>query len=542
MAADRASAVLKRVFCAFVLALAFFQFSENTADPDLWAHTMVGERILLTGHLQRVEPYSWTAPGTPWINHELLAEMALGGAHLLAGGAGIFLLKVLVGFLTFGLALKIGAGDLPWPQRAAAWAVGAIAVGEISFGFAARPQIFTALGLSIELWLLRKITRGRLRWALALPILMALWVNTHGGVLAGLALLGITAAAASAQFLWPRWPRLAARIAVEPVSARPVWTLWICGPLCAAALLLNPYGWELIRWTISGVVWLQERPELEEWHGTALGWDHAALYALALLALVSFGLSRRRRALWELAVCAGVAVLAFRSVRHTPLFAIAALAFVPPHLADVILRFRDHFARLEELFRRRGAPWAASALLAVAALGSVAGAFTGAFAMRKEHPLTMEVPKSQYPLSAIAFMREHGLRGNLLVFFDWGELGLWALPDCAPSLDGRWETCYPRPLIPEHFKFFRGEPVDPKILDIGKADLALLRADLPGTRVLSTTDGWKVAYYDDLAVVLVRQPDRFPKLSVEKLPVAGPPDATKGRSPFPDARPARLSQ
>jgi hypothetical protein len=62
-----------------------------------------------------------------------------------------------------------------------------------------------------------------------------------------------------------------------------------------------------------------------------------------------FALSRRRRALWEMAVCAGLAVFAFRSVRHTPLFAIAALAFVPPHLADVILRFRDQYSGLEEL-------------------------------------------------------------------------------------------------------------------------------------------------------------------------------------------------
>jgi hypothetical protein len=193
---------------------------------------------------------------------------------------------------------------------------------------------------------------------------------------------------------------------------------------------------------------------------------------------------------------------------------------------------------LEELFRRRGAQWVASGFLAAAALGASVGAFT----LHKEHPLTMEVPKSQYPLSAIDFMRAHGLRGNLLVFFDWGELCLWALPDCAVSLDGRWETCYPRALITEHFKFFRGEPVDPKILDIGKADLALFRADLPGTLILSQTDGWKVAYYDKLAVVIVRNPRRYPKLALEKLPVAGPPDATKGRSPFPDARPARLSQ
>jgi hypothetical protein len=145
MEASPISPVLKRLFCAFVLALALYQFSENTADPDLWAHVMVGEHILLTGRLQPSEPYSWTAPGTPWINHEWLAEVALGAAHLLAGGTGILLLKMGVGFLAFGIALRIGTGDLSWPQRATAWAVGALAVVEISHGFAARPQIFTAL-------------------------------------------------------------------------------------------------------------------------------------------------------------------------------------------------------------------------------------------------------------------------------------------------------------------------------------------------------------------------------------------------------------
>jgi hypothetical protein len=538
MVAAPVPATLKRLFCASVLALALYQFSENTADPDLWAHTLVGEHLLLTGKLQNAEPYSWTAPGTPWINHELLAETALGAAHWLAGGTGILLLKMLVGFLTFGIALRMGIGDLTWPQRAVAWAVGALAVVEISYGFAARPQIFTALGLAIELGLLRLITRGRNWYALPLPVLFALWVNTHGGVLAGLAVLVVTAATATAQRLWPRWPDLAGKFPVEPVSARSVLVLWISCPLCAAALLVNPYGWELIRWTISGVVWLHERTELAEWHPTPPSWNHAALFVLALLTLISLAFSRRRRALWELAICAGLAVFAFRSVRHTPLFAIAALAFVPPHLADVILRFRDHFSRLEELFRQRGVQMAAATLLGVISLGECAGTFL----LHKEHPLTMEVPRSQYPLSAINFIRAHGLRGNLLVFFDWGEQCLWELPECAVSIDGRWETCYPRDLIPEHWKFYNGEAVDEKILDIGKADLALLPANLAGAAALAHKPGWQAAYYDNLAVLLVREPRRFPKLALEKLPVAGPLGADQGRAPFPDGRPARLNQ
>jgi hypothetical protein len=416
--------------------------------------------------------------------------------------------------------------------------VGALAVVEISYGFAARPQIFTALGLSIELALLRLIIRGRMRWALALPFLFALWVNTHGGVLAGLAVLMVTALAATAQWFWPRWPILQARLPVEPVSKRIVVALWLLCVPCAGALLVNPYGWALIRWTINGVVWLHQRTELEEWRPTTPSWDHVTLYVLALLTLISLALSRRRRALWEMAVCAGLAVFAFRSVRHVPLFAIAALAFVPPHLADVIVRFRDHYAGLEEWMRRRGAQRAVAALLAVTTVGECAGALL----LHKEHPWTMEVPRSQYPLSAIEFIRAHGLRGNLLVFFDWGELCLWELPECAVSIDGRWETCYPRELIPEHWKFYNGEPVDGKILDIGKADLALLPANLAGALSLARKPGWQVVYYDNLAVVLVRDPRRYPKLDLAKLPVAGPPGAAEGRALFPQGRSARLSQ
>ena len=187
-------------FCVLVLALALYQFSENTADPDLWGHTLFGERFLRAGHPDKTEPYSWTAHGLPWVNHEILAEAALGGAHQFAGGTGILFLKFLVGLMTFAIALRLGGENLPWPQRAAAWAVGALAVVEISFGFAARPQIFTALALAVQLWLLRKIHQEKFRRAPALPVLFALWINTHGGVLAGVVVMFAAAGATTLQF------------------------------------------------------------------------------------------------------------------------------------------------------------------------------------------------------------------------------------------------------------------------------------------------------------------------------------------------------
>src|SRR5208282_2531445 len=105
---------------------------------------------------------------------------------------------------------------------------------------------------------------------------------------------------------------LAARMPVEPVSARAVGALWVASAVCPVALLANPYGWELIRWTISGVVWLHHRPELAEWRPTELNWDHAAFFILVAVTALVFLLTHRRRALWEMAVCGGLAVFAAR--------------------------------------------------------------------------------------------------------------------------------------------------------------------------------------------------------------------------------------
>ena len=539
MVEGRLSAALKWLFCASVWALALYQFSENTADPDLWAHTLVGEHLLLTGKLQKVEPYSWTAPGTPWINHELLAETSLGAVHLLAGGTGILLLKILVGFLSFGIALRIGAGDLIWPQRGMTWAVGALAGVEISYGFAARPQIFTALGLAIELWLLRLITRGRIGWICCLPgFVCALgqhaWRSPgrtgradgdHGRV--GDAVMLAQVAAHGRQS-----PRGTHFPAIGGGTGR-----FMCA-LCRGAL-------DQSLWVGVDSVDDQRRCLVARTNRIGRMAPHAAEFEPC--GAICFG-------------DAGVGVLradaaAARTVGDGYMRRLGGICFsvCTPHAAVCDRRpgFRAaalvgrHSAFPESIWRvgaiipeARRATRGCRYLLIVTTVGECAATFV----LHKEHPLTMEVPRSQYPLSAIAFIRAHDLHGNLLVFFDWGEMCLWELPQCAVSIDGRWETCYPRELIPEHWKFYNDEPVDSRILDIGKADMALLPANLAGTLALSHKPGWQVVYYDNLAVVLVREPRRFPDLDSTKLPVAGPPDAALGRAPFPDGRPARLSQ
>ena len=59
-------------------------------------------------------------------------------------------------------------------------------------------------------------------------------------------------------------------------------------------------------------------------------------------------------------------------------------------------------------------------------------------------------------------------------------------------------------MIAAHWKFYNGEEVDAQVLDVDKADLALLPFKLAGALQLKNRPGWRPVYYDDTAVLLAR--------------------------------------
>ena len=508
-------------FCVLVVLLAVFQFSENTVDPDLWGHVVFGQEMIRDGTIPKAEIYSWTAHGQPWINHEVLAEICLGAAHSWLGGSGILLLKLVVGLLTFAVGLRLGLAGLSWPARYFAWALGALAVVEVSYGFAARPQIFTALFLVIELWLLRRIHQGGLRWAFCLPLLFVVWINTHGGALAGIGLLGLATSVSTFQWMFRKQ------------SSEPKRILVLCLSFIGSvvALFCNPWKAELVRWLVDSVLWL--RPQIQEWNPTPFGWNHAAFFILLVLTILAWLFTRRQRQWWEAVACAVFALLALRSTRNSPLFCLVALALVPTHLGNALERFKYLFERLITVGRQPGAQKLAAVLFVTGATGIAVATLT----LHKEHPLTMEVPRSQYPVQAIEFIREQGLSGKTITFFDWGEMVIFHLPECSPSIDGRLDTCYPRELIAAHWKFYNNEPFDRSVLNPDEADFALLPSNLAGALSLREQPGWKAVYFDDVAVVLVRRPERFPRLKELSLPVQGEKSLTTGRAAFANASP-----
>jgi hypothetical protein len=106
-------------FAFAAVAFVWWRVSENTADNDLWGHVLYGQRMIFMRGLETTETLSWTAAGQPWINHEILAEIALGAAHLLGGGLGLWLLMSGLAIITTGWAWWSGVSREPMQRLSA---------------------------------------------------------------------------------------------------------------------------------------------------------------------------------------------------------------------------------------------------------------------------------------------------------------------------------------------------------------------------------------------------------------------------------------
>ncbi len=529
MSAAPASRALGRAWALLATTSAVYFLADNEADNDLWMHLFAGRTIAGRGAIPRIDDASYTAAGLPWVDHEWLTQLAMLGLFELGGSPALWAAKLAIALLTAWLVW------LPVRRHARSpWAWGPVLVlvfAVMARGYAVRPQVLTYFGVAALLawidWLTAESGKrkaesrgeGTFRVPLfsfrcsfrfspsafrssfaAIAIGFALWANLHGAFIAG---LGILAA-------WTVLPeRLVGRDDGPPLGVRAA--------LLATALLavcLNPYGPGLFLYILGE---LRGPHPLSEWQPVALG-DPAQRPFLLLLALGALTLpfSRLVRARpWWAAIAVGVALMACRSQRHTPLAAICAAAPLADQLDAALTRLA---ARTRFRFSA-----AALSLLAVALL-VLAGAQTVMLARLYADRGRIVFAAGDYPVGAIRHLRAAGLRGNLAVPLDWGGYVLWhAAPDVRVSLDGRFATVYPPAVVEDGFAFFRadGDPAATRLLDAYDTTLVLVPRGVP-VPVQSRSE-WRLLYSDAVAALYGRDGE----------PARAPGEAPRGRLPFP---------
>lgn len=410
-------------------------------DPDFGWHLEAGRYILQHG-IPTHDVFSYTATDFRWINHEWLSDVFTSVLYT-AGGFGL-VASVFAAVWTAAIVLA---------ARLRLWLVYALGFIAIAAEVVARANAWTALGLALVLWTVRRDVRlsGRLaakrRWWLV-PM-FALWANLHGGFVIGFIALAV---AAVRDRKW--WPVLA---------------------VSGLATFLNPYGPELYVEIWRTVADPQLRWLIAEWQPLAIG----ALNGFYICLFLAVVLASRWR--YELVFPLLMLAASVSSQRQFPLFMIASLGLIAEGYVKLIDALNARAG-----WRRFLLPVVVTGLALVPA-GKI-----------------MENPHNNLPERGIASLRREPCTGRLFNEYNFGGYVIWQLPGTKVYIDGRmpsWrndEVYYlanwRRVLDDESFARSELARYGVKCALLEKQHGRLIRQ--------LVAEGWDVSAMDDLAVLL----------------------------------------
>lgn len=455
----------------FAAVLAHLSYS--FADPDLWGHVKFGQDIWETGAVHQVDPYAYTSGGQRWINHEWLSEAVFALLYDAVGSVGLVALKAGIWLLILGAVYWFLIRQGMRHVLAGVLVLFATFFVAISGTIMVRPHLFTFLFFLCALLMLRAADEGELRWLWLAPPMFVLWVNFHGGVLAGLGIFGA-------------WTF--ARIALRRGDALKAGLPFLAS---IGALLVNPYGFDLPAFLVrTGTV---PRPEILEWHSVDLmGWLGFGYMTLLAIGIAGILYSRRPRSIPLLLLFVITVITPLLAMRLLPLFALAVLILAGEHISDAWQRLSSR--------SDSGSPpplWASAIAIAAAVVLLVV-------AVDESSCIRIE-PQKPYPVRASAFLQSAGVEGNLAIPFNWGQYAIWHLaPEIRVSMDGRRETVYSDSVYRESRNFQEGKGNWDAVLSDSPTDMSLVPLGSPTANLLSLHQEWQPVYQDSLAVIHAR--------------------------------------
>ncbi|MCC6293568.1 MAG: hypothetical protein IT164_13035 [Bryobacterales bacterium] len=293
-------------------------WAQLLADGDTGWHIRTGQWILAEGRFPYTDLFSFSKAGQEWFAWEwgsdvlfafLFGRLGLKGIALFAGvWIGLF------GWLLLRYMIWRGANGM------VALFVSLITVGACSLHYLARPHIFTLLFVPLSLWLIEADRRrpGGSIWLLV-PLTM-LWTNLHGGFLALIAILGLLSVGTAIEAIWHSGGRVEPRGNLAPALRYGAITA-----ACAAATLVNPYGWQLHRHIASYLNSDWIKSVVQEFQAPTFRGEGLRQYEVLLIAgvLTAAALLARRRVVEPLWILFW-AHQSLTSARHITLFAALA--------------------------------------------------------------------------------------------------------------------------------------------------------------------------------------------------------------------------
>lgn len=511
VAASPARVSLLRYSPALILFAIVIADARQLSDPDLWGHVLWGRELLAHGSLPRVNPYSYSAPGFPWLRHEWLSEVLMGSMFDRFGPFGLKLLKFTcaAGTICFIVLAESETAAPAVVQAAILLIVALILAPAMQF----RPQLFDFIALSAIIALLtRHNWRGSAPLWIAIPI-VAVWSNFHGGFLIGLVAMGVYGATTLlSDILAGRGPRCGLGIiAITAAAAASTLCTFLIPPArdtwyTLIHSILNPMThYAIVDW-IPLIAALTAAPtgSIEQKYFVVVLFFFAA-------AAVSVILTPKRADAPLVAVAAVMLAAAFAAVRNIPIAAIAIAPVIASHLG-LLLRPREVITARAASAREipRAGRLAIEIIIAVVAI---------VFA-RTDGVLSRGIDASGNPADAVNFMKSHRLTGNVLTDYAWGQYVIWhGAPGTKVFIDSRYDLAYPPAVVQDYLELANNMAGGSHTLAAYPHDFVLLERDSPAVKLINSQRDWRLIYSDDTARLYARA--NSPAARLAGVPFAG---------------------
>lgn len=476
----------------FIIILAVILSGKGSllGDADTGYHIRTGEYIIANLNVPDHDIFSFTRPPIEWTAHEWLSEVVFALIYKVYGLTGLVAaIAFLIASVYFLLLKFLRSSGI---SIIVAALIVALAAGASTIHWLARPHIFSLLLTLIWYIILDTYQLKKKNYLYLLPFLMVLWVNLHGGFIAGFILLVVYITGNVLKTIFISQER-------HEASAR-VKTLLLFSALCLLSSLLNPQGYKILLFPFKLVTNRFIMDNVNEWLSPNFHTDLRYEYMLLLMILV-FGISILKLNSIEAILVILFTHMSLFSARYIPLYAIILSPIIGKRIDHIItvLSERKLVKRFISVSDRAAMTdsktrWHLWFFFAVGV--SVFLVVTG-----KVH---YDFDKEKLPVDAVQFMKKEKLKGNMFNNDEFGDYIIYsAWPEYKVFFDGRSDM-YGVERMKEYIKVARIETGWDKVLKKYNINWIIYNANSALSQLLLERDDWKLIYADKVADIFVK--------------------------------------
>lgn len=482
-----------------VTLLGIFSMATHFAiDSDTWWHLRAGQWMVENRKLIEVDSFSYTSVGAPWQYPGLWLQVLMFLLFDRFGAGGLNLWVSIMVACIFGVIWKTTTGNELVRALTLFLAAAASAIY-----WAARPYLVTYLLAALTYYFLEKYYRDERDHLWWLPLIMIVWVNSHGGFLSGFLFWASFLADSVVNLLVSKRMQSEENIRTYLRKSKRI---FLIGFLMLVVTFINPHGltlWELPFTTVSRQA---EQLFIAEWQSP--NFHESTMLPFAILLILTIGAvggGSKRMSLVEFLLVGGFALLGLISIRNIFFFVIIAPSIITRFSSPLFHEWGEKLRFYLNLDFSKP-PTKIQGLLNIAMVLLVGAVALGRLLIYLPDETNQAEIISQFPVNAVNIIRESKPEGRLFNAYNFGGYIIWALPEYPVFVDGRADL-HQDEIILEWYQVMNAVEGWEEVFYHWDVGVVMIEPGVPLVNNLIDRD-WKLEYSDELAIVFTR-PDNL---------------------------------